>query len=408
MHSTFWKTFTAAPHRLFFFGGAIQLILPALLWSVELMGRYTSLWSPLDMFIPATWVHGMIMIYGLFIFFIFGFLMTVFPRWMGGEPIKEEDYVATAIWLNVGLILFECSLFLKPSLALSGLTIFITGWLFGLVVLYKSWRQAPAAQKHYETLLLLALLIGNIGVISFAWWLYSDDWRFIELSFNLGIWLYLLPVMFSVSHRMLPFFSNAIIKPYQLYQPRLSLFLFITGCVAHFSMLQLHLSQWLFLVDAPMAGLVLYHSLRWQLFKSFQDRLLGVLHLAFFWLFIGLCLLSIQSLVLNLSGDFILHKAPLHALSIGFAACLLIAMVSRVTLGHSGRSLHLDSTSWYLFIGLQLAAFARILSDIQFNEVTENYGFNLLAAALWLGCMSVWFVKYAPIYLSRRIDGKAG
>lgn len=408
MQSPFWNTFTAAPHRMFFFSGAIQLILPILAWSVELIGRYSDLWPPLDIFLPATWAHGMVMIYGLFIFFIFGFLMTVFPRWMRGEVISKDDYIATCVWLNSGLIIFEISLFFTPSSALSGLAIMLFGWLYGVYVLYKSFRQAPATDKTYEAILLVALLCGSLGVFSFGFWIYSDSWLFLKISFTLGIWLYLLPILFTVSHRMLPFFSSNVIDNYTVFQPRVTLFLFLAGCIAHFTLEISHLKQWLFLADAPLALLVLLHSIRWQLQRSFKDRLLAVLHMAFFWLFIGLGLMSLQSIVLNISGDYILNRAPLHAMSIGFATSLLIAMASRVTLGHSGRPLKLDRISWYLFLGLQLAAVARIASDLQFNQLLESHSYNLISAALWLISIGIWFVKYAPVYLSKRIDGNPG
>lgn len=408
MFQAFWKTFSAAPHRLFFFSGAIQLVLPVLVWSIELLGRYTELWSPLELIIPATWAHGMVMIYGLFIFFIFGFLMTVFPRWMGGELISRDHYISTWIWLNLGLLMFEISLFGKPHLALSGLGIFLFGWGSGIYALLQSYRFAPAQNKRYELILLVALTLGWIGLASFGWWLYSDEWAMLALSFNMGIWLFLMPVLVTVCYRMLPFFSSNVIDNYTPYQPVLNLYLFLLGLVLHFTLEQLHYSHWLFLVDIPLALLALWHSIRWQLQRSFKDRLLAVLHMAFFWFFTGLSLLGLQSLMLFLSGEYLLNKAPLHALTIGFAASLLIAMASRVTLGHSGRMLVLDRVSWWLFIGLQFAAVARILSDLQFDQALLNQRFNLIAVVLWLVCIGIWFVRFAPIYLSRRIDGREG
>lgn len=404
----FWNTFSAAPHRLFFFSGALQLIVPLLIWSVELVGRYTNLWSPIDTIIPATWAHGFVMTFGLFIFFIFGFLMTVFPRWMNAPLISKEDYTATFIWLNIGIIVFELSLFNSRSAALSGLGIFMFGWFYGAFALFRCYKSAPAQSKRYETVLLFALITGGLGVASYAWWLFSDNWQFINLSLNMGLWLYLLPVLFTVSHRMLPFFSSNVIDNYTMFHPSVTLWMFLAGCVGHFILDQLHLQSWLFITDIPLAAIALTHSIRWQLHRSFKDRLLAVLHMAFFWLFIGMTLFSVQSLLLQLNGDYILNKAPLHAITIGFCASLLIAMASRVTMGHSGRMLHLDSISWYLFIGLQIAAIFRILAELQFNNMIENNVFNLIAAALWLISLITWFVKYAPMYLTRRVDGREG
>jgi len=408
MTSSTWNNFSAAPHRLFFFSGAIQLILPLLFWLIELTGRYTDLISPLETVIPSTWAHGFTMIYGIFIFFIYGFLMTVFPRWMNSQPIEKDLYIASFVWLNAGLIIFEISIFYSRDSLLSGLVIFLLGWMHGIYTLYKSLKSSPARDTFYERILLSALSAGAIGILSFIWFLYSDQWQYIALSFNAGIWLFLLPVLFSVSHRMLPFFSSNIINDYNVYQPRFTLWIFIIGCSLHFLLEQKHLSHWLFIVDIPLAITALTHSLRWQIHRSFKNRLLAVLHMAFFWLFIGLSLLSIQSLILFLSGEHILNKAPIHALTIGFISSMLIAMVSRVTMGHSGRQLILDNVTWYLFIGIQFAAIFRILADIQFDSAIYSNNFNLIAASLWLISLIVWCLKYAPMYLKKRIDGKPG
>jgi len=408
MNSPLWNTFSAAPHRLFFFSGSIQLILPLFLWSIELIGRYTELWTPLETLIPSTWAHGFVMIYGLFIFFIFGFLMTVFPRWMNTEAIAKEQYIAPFFWLNLGLFIFEVSLFTNSSSVFSGLGIFLFGWIYGIVLLYQTFKKAPPQNKRYEKVALAALISGAFGVASYGWWLYTDNWFYMELALNIGIWLYLLPLLFAVSHRMLPFFSSNIIDNYVVFQPAYTLWIFLAGCVSHFALVQLHQAEWLFIADIPLAGIALFHSIRWRLQHSFKDRLLAVLHLAFFWLFIGLSLFSLQSLLLLFSGEFILGRSPLHALTIGFFVSLLIAMASRVTLGHSGRMLILDNMSWYLFLGLQLAAVMRIFSDLQFDEMLVSNNLNLIAAALWLICLSTWFIKYAPIYLSARVDGREG
>ncbi len=404
----FWETFSAAPHRLFFFSGAVQLILPLLLWSIELIGRYTDLWSPTNTIIPSTWAHGFIMIYGLFIFFILGFLMTVFPRWMNTGVIEKQHYITPFIWLNAGLFIFEFSLFFSPASIFPGLGVFLFGWIYAITILYKTFKSAPARNKRYETIVLGALICGAFGVGSFGWWIFTDNWLFIQLSITIGIWLYLLPLLFSVSHRMLPFFSSNVIDNYTIFQPGYTLWIFITGCIGHFILSMYNQSEWLFLTDIPLAAVALLHTIRWQLHHSFKDRLLAVLHMAFFWLFIGMSLFSIQSLVLQFSGEFILGRSPLHAITIGFFASLLIAMASRVTMGHSGRMLILDRSSWALFIGLQLAAILRVLSDLLYDEALISNNLNLVAAGLWLISLSVWFVKYAPIYLSGRVDGAEG
>ena len=87
---------------------------------------------------------------------------------------------------------------------------------------------------------------------------------------------------------------------------------------------------------------------------------------------------------------------------------MLIAMASRVTLGHSGRPLILDKISWYLFLGISLTACLRIAADIQAINSVGGFSTNILTVVCWITCMSLWVLRFAPIYLMTRLDGKPG
>ncbi len=404
----FWETFTAAPHRMMFFAGAIQLILPVFFWSLELIGRHTELWSPLDILIPATWAHGFIMLYSVFTFFIFGFLMTVYPRWMNGALVPKDSYVSTFVWMVIGILTFEIGIFFNLLMAATGIAIFLFGWAIGQWSLFKVYRTAPAQNKNYETILNFALSAGWLSAASFLLWLVTDNWVFQQFSIKAGIWVFLLPILFTVGHRMIPFFSSSVLPEYEIYQPRWTLLVMIAACITHVSLDVLELPQWLFLADLPLATVALLHTIKWQFKRSFKDKLLAVLHMAFLWLGIGMTLFSVQSLYLLATGELILGKSPLHAITIGFFTSLLIAMASRVSLGHSGRMLILDNIAWAMFLGLQVVAIFRILADISAVNSLFGLSFNVLAILVWLICISTWVSRFGPFYLTVRADGRPG
>ncbi len=72
----------AAPHRPMFLAGAAQTVLAFLPWVWELLARNGLLAGPAWPW-PPGWVHGLWALYGVFPFFVFGFLMTAMPRWQG-------------------------------------------------------------------------------------------------------------------------------------------------------------------------------------------------------------------------------------------------------------------------------------------------------------------------------------
>src|SRR6185312_9049005 len=81
--------------------------------------------------------------------------------------------------------------------------------------------------------------------------------------------------------------------------------------------------------------------LMWKPWRCLHPGLLGVLHIAFTWLPVAFVLFCVQDLALAIRGEQVLGPAPLHALAIGFFGSMLVAMVTRVTHGHSGRPLQM-------------------------------------------------------------------
>ena len=134
-------------------------------------------------------------------------------------------------------------------------------------------------------------------------------------------------------------------------------------------------------------------------------RLLAMLHIAFLWLGIAMTLYALQSLIVLATGADVLGRAPPHALGIGFFTGMIVAMASRVTLGHSGRTLHADRLTWLTLIGINVSALLRIAGELL---PAAGAWLNLLAGVVWLVALTAWAGHYVPIYLRPRLDGKPG
>jgi uncharacterized protein involved in response to NO len=132
--------------------------------------------------------------------------------------------------------------------------------------------------------------------------------------------------------------------------------------------------------------------------------LLAMLHLGFLWLGIAWLLAGVQG-GLHLAGIETLGLAPLHALAVGYFATMTLAMVSRVTLGHSGRPLVADALTWRLALGLHGVAALRVLADV----LPVGQALLLVAAGVgWLVVFLPWTSRLVPIYLAPRSDGREG
>ena len=389
---------------MMFFSGVLQSMLIMLFWLVELLGRAGWL-PPLLLVLPSTHVHVFLMLFGFFPFFIFGFLFTVYPRWMGGPIIPASRYIPVFILLVTGMILFYAGLFVSSLLVALSLVLQLMGWGATFHALFTVYRQAPRRGPH-ERLLNLALTAGMLGILCFLVGAVTGAALAFMLAREIGLWLFLMPVVFLVAHRMIPFFSQSALINYIMVRPAWGPSLMVACVTGHVALEITGLSAWRFLADAPLAAAALHLSWLWQFRRSFHARLLAMLHIAFLWLGIGMTLYAAQSLVLLVTGMDYFGRVPLHALGIGFFTGMVVAMASRVTLGHSGRALEADDLTWRVLFGVNIAAVLRIAAE--FAPGTASGILNGLAAATWLVSFLLWARLYAPMYVRRRVDGKHG
>ena len=399
-----WQVFTAAPHRMMFFAGAVQAVLIMLFWLAELLGRVGG-WTPLPTVIASMWTHAFLMLYGLFPFFIFGFLLTVYPRWMGGSTVPASRYVAAFGFLAAGMILFYAGLFTSHIILAAALALQLGGWGVTLHALLAVFLQSPKRGAH-ERLLNLALASGMLGIVCFLIGVFSGAPMAFLLARELGLWLFLVPVVFLVAHRMIPFFSQSALINYIMVRPAWGPPVMLLCTVGHVLLELTGQTAWRFLADALLAFAALRHSWIWQFRRSFHARLLAMLHIAFLWLGIGMALYTVQSLALLVTGVDYLGRAPLHALGIGFFTGMVVAMASRVTLGHSGRALEANDLTWRVLFGVNIAAVLRVIAEFLPGAVGGIL--NALAAATWLLSFLLWGWLYTPMYLRPRIDRQPG
>ena len=161
-----WRTFSAAPHRMMFLFGAVQGLVAIAWWQIELLGRYTPGWLPPAWVIPATWAHGFLMIYGFFPFFIFGFLMTVYPSWMNGTKIPPQRYVPAFLLLAGGMLLFYVGLILGKPLLAAGVALMLGGWGIALYALLDVLITSRHPDKLHPRITTFSLAAGWLGTVT--------------------------------------------------------------------------------------------------------------------------------------------------------------------------------------------------------------------------------------------------
>lgn len=392
-----WRYFISMPHHPFFLLGALQSLLAISWWLIDIAGRFGGLYHPIAWAVTPAIGHFYLLIFSTFPLFMFGFLMTTYPRWMNGLQVSKELYLATAGTLGLGIILGYLGLFLGSDLFQIAIALNVMGWLTGLYALIEVYFTAERPDTTHALITSVVLFIGLMLLVSYALGVATGNDENIALAKTGGVWWFLLPVFFSVSHRLIPFFSNAVLRDYQVVRPDWVLWLVTFGSLLHGTLEINELKQFTWILDLPMALVTLWLSYAWQFRRSFKVKILAMLHLAFLWLGVALFLIGIQSLFLFLSIPINLNRGPIHALMIGYFGSMLIAMATRVSLGHSGQPLVADAKAWNIFLAIFIAGLLRVLADFPVINSYSNHLY-MCSATIWIGAYLVWIFKFTPLY----------
>lgn len=387
-----------APHRLMFFIGALNLLLAMAWWAFWLAAAR---WPVLAMPQPELYagrLHAFLMQYQVLPSFFFGFLLTVFPRWTGEPDLdRRKAWPVGAGLLGGQLLTLAGALGWHAGVVLGALAT-LAGWIAGLLPLGRlAYRDA--GRTWHALGCFIALCVGAGGVGLWLAFLVGGDEALGDAAIKLGAFGLLLPVYFTVAHRMIPFFAASALPGYEPWRPRWIL-------AAGWALMALHIAlppAWRWLSDLPLFLLTALMLLRWLPYRR-MPPLLAVLFAGLAWLPIAFALYTAQSLALALWGQSILGKAPAHALFVGFFGSILVAMVTRVTQGHSGRPLILPPIATYTFLAVQAVCIVRIAAEL----VEDWLAWQAYAALGWLLAFLPWVVWAARIYVLPRADGKPG
>ena len=396
-----------APHRMMFFVGSANVLLAMLWWTCWLIdARWHLGHLPASNLLPG-WVHAIVMQYQLLPPFMFGFLMTTFPRWMGLPELGRWHYLPVGLGLLGGQLAVVGGMLLgQAAMVHIGVVMSLVGWTYGLSQLLRvllAERRAGKGPTWHAWSGFAAMALGFIGLACALAFLLAGDPRWMFVAIKLGTFGLLLPVYLTVAHRMFPFFAGNVVMGYQPWRPLWLLAAFWPLLLAHLVLELFHVYAWLWVVDLPLFALAVL--MNWKLWpRQPMPGLLAVLFIGLAWLPLTFALYAGQSLAYAATGVYVLARAPAHALFVGFFGSVLVAMVTRVTQGHSGQALTMPKAAWWAFAMLQVVAVARIVAEL----ADDPMGWMAFAAIGWLLAFAPWVLRIGRIYLSPRADGKPG
>ena len=412
-------TLLHAPHRLAFFLGVTLLAISSTWWLVVQWGRQA--WGPaVPLAMSPTVAHAAVMSLGFFPLFFAGFLFTAGPKWLGVAAPDARRLLWPLGLQSTGWVLWLAGAAWLEWLAWVGMLLASMGLIamyvrFGLLV-----RASPAADRLHAQVAVVGGFVGVCALVAAQAALWHGQTDLALLAIRSGLWGCVVVTYLVVAHRMLSFVTASALPTIAPWRPQWVLW-FLLGiaaleALATWAPLLLAPAAWpdaraprawmlaLGLAELAAGSVVLWLALTWGLMQSLKVRLLAMLHVGFTWFGVALLLSGASQLLGLRQGVPLLGLGALHALTMGFLGSVLLAMVTRVSSGHSGRALVADNLVWAAFGTLQLATLLRIASALEHS----TGWLTLAAAATWLAVMLIWGGRLARWYGQPRVDGQPG
>lgn len=353
---------------------------------------------PLSSDWPPTLWHAHEMLFGFIASAVAGFLLTAVPSWTGqkgfaGTPLA----VLSALWLAARILIASSSYW--PRSVTAAVDLAFLPLLAALVA------RPLLRSRNRNTPLLLVLGLLWLSNLVFHVALIGRNQPLALRALLLGVDL-LLVLVTVIGGRIVPAFTATALRPQGLQNTVSSRSGLTIAAVA--GMAAVTVGD-LLVPDSRLAGGLAaaaaliqgWRFTQWSGLRTLRQPIVWVLHVAYLWLPLGLALKAIALL-----NGAAFSAFWLHALTMGTLATMILGVMTRAALGHTGRplSVHaLTAASYLLLLG---AVLMRVFGPA---TLPLSYPTVIAAAAfLWTAAFLFFVVVYAPILCSPRVDGKPG
>ncbi len=373
--------FLSMGFRPLFLAAGTWSALAAALWLGALAGAIE---IP-SLFSPTLW-HAHEMIFGFALAAIGGFLLTAIPNWTGRPPIRGVALALLfAAWV-VGRIAVAFSAWTGPEIAaVLDLAYPVALAAIAFREIYASGNRRNLPVAGIVSVFVLADVLVHCESIGWA--------ETGPLGMRLAIATLALLVTL-IGGRVVPAFTrNWLAARGEGAQPAPFGGL-DRAAIAATALAGLAWTIWPERLETGVLALAAgaIHAvrlLRWRFWRILSDPLLWVLHLGYFWLAAGFVLIGLALLT-----ELATPTAALHALTAGAFGTMILAVMTRASLGHAGRELRAGAGTTACYLLVTAAVVLRVLAPAQPDLLFAS-------GALWVAGYGLFVVLYMPLFVGR-------
>ncbi|MNM43168.1 NnrS protein [compost metagenome] len=376
--------------RPMFLAGCALAVLAIPLWLAALNGALGN-WQPAGGWLA--W-HRHELVFGFGLAIIAGFLLTAVQTWTGQPGLSGKPLAGLALLWLAGRVAWLANV-PWPLLALLEL-----GFPLLVAVLMGRTLWRVRQKRNYPIVMVLLLLTAVDGLAVYGLVQGHDGWQ--RQGVLGGIWL-VAAMMGLIGGRVIPFFTQRGLGRTEAVVPWPWLDWLLLAGSALVAVLYavgpaLTANAGIGLLFAALALGHVVRLWRWHDRGIWQVPLLWSLHLAYAWLALACLGMALWHFGVPLNPSL-----AVHCLTIGAMAGLILAMIARVSLGHTGRALLPPTGMTLAFVLLNLAAVSRVVLVLWMP-----LGGLWLAGMCWVLAFTLYAWRYAPMLLRARVDGHPG
>ncbi len=374
--------------RPFFMLSAAYAVVAMALWLALLVG-----WTEPNLLLPPVAWHVHEMLFGFAGAGLAGFLLTAVPSWTGQRPAEGWPLLALALLWLAGRLAVTFGNGLGVVAALVDLV-----FLPAVLALVAPQIVAARNRRNYVVVAAVALLVAANALTHVGTLGLDEAWAGIGERLAMHVLILLIAL---IGGRIVPAFTGNWLarvgrdaKPAAFGPLDLATLAVAAAAAAADTARPGSAVAGLLLVAAGALHLVRLG--RWRGVSTLDEPLVWVLHLGYLWLALGSLLLGLSGLTAEVP-----RVAGVHALTAGAIGTMLVAVMTRASLGHTGRPLVAGTATLGVYALVTLAAVSRVAAPWW----PEAWFTVLVASAsLWIAAFGLFFAAYLPIWTSPRAD----
>lgn len=371
--------------RPFFLGAAAYAAFAMVVW----VGVISGTWNIPSSYDPVAW-HAHEFLWGYLPAVIAGFLLTAVPNWTGRLPIVGVPLaILWCIWLAGRFAMFGSSYVpIEVAAAID------TAFLLALALVVA--REILAGKNRHNLMVLGVVGILIAGNVVFHMQVISGEHAAHGIGIRIGVAAAVLLIA-VIGGRIVPSFTRNWLA--KRGGPLPAQFDWVDKTVLAVSLLAL--AAWVVFPESIISGYTgilaglanFYRLARWVGWRSFAEPLVVILHIGYLFVPIGFVMTGGSALY----PDAIPHAAAQHAWMAGAIAIMTLAVMTRASLGHSGRPLVASRQISAIYVLAVIAATTRIAAGIMpaIPWLLE------IAAMAWILAFSGFVIVYAPLLALR-------